>query len=552
MSKEHKIKGETRVWITGLGLSAGLIMTLSILGLIFYYGLSVFWPKDIVTANIPEEIAIKDKKGNTSASFWGVEVKRVEQKIPGRSTAEKPISVQYYTANRDAYGQSFVFILEEQLEVSPELDPNIMMMERESESRAIVKPLQIVVDGKTIKADSPDFIKEFDKALKNSANKRHAAEELVGGILLDIANEIKDLKVVIFKKKEAGEDFSSEQTEMNRLKNLADVNAKLVNDFYEEKDKDSLTVQVNPNGMTYDMPIGEVIRYNFPNQLGTFGRMSLFCENIYEYVTSNPREANTEGGIFPAIIGTLVMTIVMCIPVTFFGVITAIYLHEYAKENLVTRAVRIAINNLAGVPSIVFGAFGLGFFIYFIGSNIDDFFFKDWKLATGEPIFGTGGLLWASLTLALMTLPVVIVSTEEALSSVPHGLREGAMGCGATKWQSIWTVILPSATPGIITGMILAMARGAGEVAPLMLVGVVKLAPSLPVNASAPFVHLDQKFMHLGFHIYDLGFQSPDSEAAKPMVFATTLFLIITVTGLNLTGIIIRQRLKKRFATGAF
>jgi len=547
-----KIKGETRVWISGLGLSAGLIMTAAILGLIFYYGLGVFWPKDIVTVNVPEELAIRDKEQKLSKSFWGVEVKRVELQVPGRSEEEKPIEVQYYTANRDAYGQSFTFVPEKQLEVSTELDPNVMMMERESESRAIVKPLKIVVDGKTIEASDPNFRTKFDKALNAAAEKRHAAEELVGGILLDVANDIKDLKVVIFNKKEKGQDVSSEEAEMERLKNLADAKAKEVNNFYEEKDKDSLTIQVNPNGMTYDMPIGEVIRYNFPNQLGTMGRVALFFENVYEYVTAYPREANTEGGIFPAIIGTLVMTIVMCIPVTFFGVITAIYLHEYAKENFVTRAVRIAINNLAGVPSIVFGAFGLGFFIYFIGSNIDDFFFKDWKLATGEPIFGTGGMLWASLTLALMTLPVVIVSTEEALSSVPHGLREGAMGCGATKWQSIWTVILPCATPGIITGMILAMARGAGEVAPLMLVGVVKLAPSLPVNATYPFVHIDQKFMHLGFHIYDLGFQSPDSEAAKPMVFATTLFLILTVTGLNLAGIIIRQRLKKRFATGAF
>ncbi|EDM29538.1 Phosphate transport system permease protein 2 [Lentisphaera araneosa HTCC2155] len=551
MSKEHKIKGETRVWITGLGLSAGLIMTLSILGLIFYYGLSVFWPKDVVTVNVPEELAIRDKKG-TSTSFWGIEVKRVEQQIPGRSKEEKPISVQYYTANRDAYGNSFIFVKESQLNISEQLDPNVMIMERESESRAIVKPLKIVVDGKEIEASAANFIEEFDNAIQHAADKRHAAEELVGGILLDIANEIKNLKVVIHKKQLAEQDTSAEEAQMKELKARADENAKKVNDLYEEKDKDSLTVQVNPNGMTYEMPIGEVIRYNFPNQLGTMSRLSLFFENVYEYVTAYPREANTEGGIFPAIIGTLVMTIVMCIPVTFFGVITAIYLHEYAKDSLVTRAVRIAINNLAGVPSIVFGAFGLGFFIYFIGSNIDDFFFKDWKLATGEPIFGTGGLLWASLTLALMTLPVVIVSTEEALSSVPHGLREGAMGCGATKWQSIWTVILPSATPGIITGMILAMARGAGEVAPLMLVGVVKLAPSLPVNATYPFVHIDQKFMHLGFHIYDLGFQSPDSEAAKPMVYATTLFLILTVTGLNLAGIIIRQRLKKRFATGAF
>jgi phosphate transport system permease protein len=211
--------------------------------------------------------------------------------------------------------------------------------------------------------------------------------------------------------------------------------------------------------------------------------------------------------------------------------------------------VLIAIYNLAGVPSFVFGLFGLGFFVYFVGGTIDSLFFSD-SLPT--PTFGTGGILWASLTLALMTVPVVIVASEEALAAVPRGAREGSLACGASKWQTIQRIVLPASAPGILTGLVLAMARGAGEVAPLMLVGVVKLAPALPLDTVFPFVHLDQKFMHLGFHIYDLGFQSPDAEAAKPMVFATTLFLIGLVVAMNLAAIFIRERLRRTYATAAF
>jgi phosphate transport system permease protein len=243
------------------------------------------------------------------------------------------------------------------------------------------------------------------------------------------------------------------------------------------------------------------------------------------------------------------MTLLMSIAVMPFGVVAAIYLREYAKQGFFVRAVRIAVNNLAGVPSIVFGVFGLGFFVYFVGGGIDQLFYHEY-LPT--PTFGTGGIMWAALTLALMTVPVVIVATEESIAAVPRGMKEGSLACGASKWQTIQRIVLPASLPGILTGLILAMARGAGEVAPLMLVGVVKLAPSLPLDGEFPFVHLERKFMHLGFHIYDLGFQSPDSEAAKPMVFATTLLLIVLVVVLNLTAILIRERLRKKFATAAF
>ena len=270
------------------------------------------------------------------------------------------------------------------------------------------------------------------------------------------------------------------------------------------------------------------------------------------FLADDPREANSAGGVFPAIWGTVVMTLIMAMVVAPLGVLAALYLREYASRGPVTAAVRVAINNLAGVPSIVYGAFGLGFFCYGLGAGIDELFFKASIVADGQPVFGTGGLLWASLTLALLTLPVVIVATEEALAAVPNSMREGSYACGAGKWQTIRRIVLPRALPGIMTGLILAMARGAGEVAPLMLVGVKKLALDLPVDGTFPFIHPEREFMHLAYLIYDVGLQSPDSQAARPLVFTITFLLITIIALLNVAAIWLRSRLRRRFTAQTF
>jgi phosphate transport system permease protein len=270
--------------------------------------------------------------------------------------------------------------------------------------------------------------------------------------------------------------------------------------------------------------------------------VGVYLSRWWEFLAGEPREANSEGGVWPAIFGTIVMTLLMTLLVVPFGVLAALYLREYAKQGFLISLVRVAVGNLAGVPSIVFGVFGLGFFCYLMGGFIDNTFFEA-KLPL--PTYGTGGLMWASLTLALLTLPVVVVATEEALAAVPNSMREGSYAAGASKWQTIRRIVLPQAAPGIMTGMILAIARGAGEVAPLMLVGAVKLAPELPVDGTVPFIHPERSFMHLGFHIFDLGFQSQNSEAARPMVYTTTLLLIGIVVILNVVAIKIRSRLRR-------
>ena len=301
-------------------------------------------------------------------------------------------------------------------------------------------------------------------------------------------------------------------------------------------------------GAMKDVPRLNIVRVIHPNALGAWGKAWVYASRLREFLLDDPRESNTEGGIFPAIFGTVMMVFLMSFAVLPLGVLAALYLREYAHQGPLVRAVRIAVNNLAGVPSIVFGVFGLGFFVYLVGGSIDRLFFAD---ALPTPTFGTGGILWAALTLALLTVPVVIVATEEGLAAVPRGVREGSLALGATKLETILKVVLPAAAPGILTGMILAMARAAGEVAPLMIVGMVKLAPALPVDGTAPFVHLERKFMHLGFHIYDVGFQSPNVEATKPLVFATALLLIAVVTIVNLSAIMLRNRLRRKYAGSA-
>jgi phosphate transport system permease protein len=352
--------------------------------------------------------------------------------------------------------------------------------------------------------------------------------------------------------------FHDKTANRNEIAGLSEKREKLLAEFniiMEELNNEtaglnqSTALFEDASGEEKEIALTTIVRAYRPNTMGFFAKAAFYAGKVKELLVGEPRESNTEGGLFPAIFGTVMMVLFMSIISVPFGVIAAIYLREYAKEGLLVRIVRIAVNNLAGVPSIVYGVFGLGFFIYGLGSGIDQLFYPE-RLAS--PTFGTGGILWASLTLALLTVPVVIVSTEEGLASVPNGLRQGSLSLGATKFQTLIKIVLPMATPGIMTGMILAMARAAGEVAPLMLVGVVKLAPTLPIDGQFPFFHLDRKFMHLGFHIFDVGFQSPNVEAAKPMVFVTTLLLLAIVITASSTAIHLRNKMKKKYATKAF
>ncbi|ATB38031.1 phosphate ABC transporter permease [Cystobacter fuscus] len=256
----------------------------------------------------------------------------------------------------------------------------------------------------------------------------------------------------------------------------------------------------------------------------------------WRFLSEPPSDGMMGGGIFPALYGTAALTLLMTLAVMPVGVLTAVYLHEYAPPgSLLARAVRVAVVNLAGVPSIVFGLFGVGFFIHFVGGNLDRL------LGYQELHWGQPGILWASLTLAVLTLPVVIVSTEEALKAVPMDHRTASLALGATQSQTLVRVVLPGALPGILTGAVLAISRGAGEVAPILFTGAAYFLPDLPRA-------MNSQFMHLGYHSYVLATQSPDVEATRPLLYATVLVLLALTFALNLVAVLIRARTRRRAA----
>jgi phosphate transport system permease protein len=544
--------GEPFVWLTAMGLTIGLLMVVSLIGLIIVNGLEAFWPTRVVQIDLRED----SKAGINDARQFGGKIVKVQQKATQGEGTRDHSEWQVMVGNKETYGFGFKYI--DRADIAGVRYPaDVMLLERLEYGDAIGFPIALQIKGAgTVPATTAEFMTRLQSLVMEVNQRRDEIRHLEKTDIGRINAKMDSLRLqqrTLERAQPAGTSVPERQLKplqsaMAALQAEYEILAKRAHALRSQQDEHVLTYRLM-TGEERRLALGHIVHYYFPNQLNTLQRLGLFVHNMWVFLAEEPREANTEGGVFPALFGTFVMTLLMSLAVTPFGVLAALYLREYAKQGLVVRTVRIAVNNLAGVPSIVFGVFGLGFFVYLVGGTIDQLFFST-SLPT--PTFGTGGIVWAALTLALMTVPVVIVATEEALAAVPRGTREGSLACGASKWQTIQRVVLPAAAPGILTGLILAMARGAGEVAPLMLVGVVKLAPTLPMDGLFPFVHLDRKFMHLGFHIYDLGFQSPDSDAAKPMVFATTLLLITLIVLLNVGAIWMRDRLRKKYATGAF
>lgn len=544
-SRTLRRPGEVLVWFTTSGVTVGLAMILGLLVTVIWNGLGAFWPGRVSEVTVVEGSSDMLQGART---FAGEEVRRGPKAGTG---IFGPQEVQLFVANKDAYGTGFKFVDVASIERTRE-PAELMRIERVEYGPAFGVPVRIEGLGeRDVEASARGFGVALEGLVREAAVRRREIQHIEKVRIGAINREMEDLQRQQRGLMDRGGTDEAKRVLAERIQALEKPYQALDarrRELRETQARGELVYRL-PSGTEQKVRLGNILHFTYPNAEGWWVRLGRMFRNIGLFLTEEPREANTEGGIFPAIFGTFVMTLLMSMAVMPFGVVAAIYLREYAAQGALVRAVRIAVNNLAGVPSIVFGVFGLGFFVYLVGGTIDSLFFSD-RLPT--PTVGTGGIMWSALTLALMTVPVVIVSTEEALAAVPRSVREGSLACGASKWQTIQRVVLPAAAPGVLTGLILAMARGAGEVAPLMLVGVVKLAPEMPLDFNFPFIHLDQKFMHLGFHIYDLGFQSPDSEAAKPMVFATTLFLIGLIVALNLGAILIRERLRKRYATGAF
>ncbi len=538
--------GQPWVWLNAAAVGASLIMVVGLLGLIAVRGLGHFWPTAV------HELSFTGKDGRTRRII--AEIRERETITATRlreSGVEVPAGVESVermllkTGNRDILGSDFRWLLARR--ISGDRTPaTLTVLERYEWGNFYGYLKNVKQHGKVVAEGDmawPALLSRIERVTALHTRIRRIEKHDIGAINYRLERlRLRERQLQLDGNTDPAprREIAAERQKLKARfaglrRQLADLNRRI--------QRDSLVMEIM-DGRQVEIPLAKVVRAYRPNAMSLPQKLGHYFGKLWEFVSDDPREANTEGGIFPAIFGTVTMVMLMALLVTPFGVVAAVYLHEYARQGFVTRMIRIAVNNLAGVPSIVYGVFGLGFFVYFLGGVIDDLWFQ---AAKPSPTFKTPGLLWASLTLALMTVPVVIVATEEGLSRIPRAIREGSLALGATKWETLWKTVLPMASPAMMTGLILAIARAAGEVAPLMLVGVVKLAPSLPIDGNFPFVHLDRKFMHLGFHIYDVGFQSPNVEAARPLVYATALLLVMVIVVLNLSAIMVRNRLREKY-----
>ena len=526
-------QGEQYVWASAAAVTVTFAILVTLVVVVMINGLGFFWPKRVAVARLTDGSLVMGELSD-------------RERIPD----SEEWRVQFRTGNRDLYGLDFRWIEERNIAELTYPEEAVTLERQEfGNFYGFLKAVQ--------RGDAPQPSAGTPWAvlgeLREFVEEEAETLEAMGGELADISRKMEGIRRANLKLAYRGEDSNRAAIAANdgRLKDLRAGFEARNEDFSARVTALNRTAATftDVSGKEKETPLVMIVRAYRPNTLSRWGKMVVYASKVKELLLGDPRESNTEGGLFPAIFGTVILVMVMsvfCIPL---GVVAAIYLREYAREGWLVQLARIAVYNLAGVPSIVYGVFGLGFFVYGVGGTIDQLFFPERLPA---PTFGTGGILWASLTLSLLTVPVVIVTTEEALSSIPVGVREGSLSLGATQFQTLVRILLPMASPGIMTGFILAMARAAGEVAPLMITGVVKLAPALPVDGQFPFVHLDRKFMHLGFHIFDVGFQSPNAEAAKPMVYITTLLLILIVLLLSLGAIFFRNRMRKRYQSAAF
>ncbi len=551
MIKKWFKTGDPWIWLNAAAVSASLIIVIGLLILIAVQGLSHFWPKAVMQAQYVQANAADSNAASIRliGEIHNNEEVSIEQlKALGiniKTDKETATRFLIKTGNRDISGADFKWMLEPYL-TEKQFPKNILVLERREWGNFYGYLKTVTMNGK-VTASGEAAWSELGQRLEHTEEIYTKIRSIEKGDIGSINYRIEKLRLakrrLELDKEDTPENLAKLQLKREKLNEEYAVLAKDLEQLYAQFNQGSITAETM-SGKVIEVPLAKIVRAYMPNALSLFEKIILYFQKVGEFIFDDPREANTEGGIFPAIFGTVMMVLLMSVLVTPFGVIAAVYLREYAKQGAVTRIIRIAVNNLAGVPSIVYGVFGLGFFIYFLGGNIDQLFYTE---ALPSPTFGTPGILWSSLTLAILTVPVVIVATEEGLSRIPRAIREGSLALGATKAETLWRTVLPMATPAMMTGMILAIARAAGEVAPLMLVGVVKLAPSLPLDMNAPFFHLERKFMHLGFHIYDVGFQSPNVEAARPLVYATAFLLIGVIILLNLSAIYIRNRLREQY-----
>jgi phosphate transport system permease protein len=477
----------------------------------------------------------------TSGTFYGVERER-----GGREWGEPALLVDRGAA---VGGLAWVPLTEL---VSREVPPDLLLVDSRRYGHIYGRLLGIRTPGAKLVIEGGEPRSFLRSWIERKNVERHALIEFEEGEWRAVNRDLEELREE-FRAVARDETLAEErrvllQDRLRRFKLAREREyARLAERYAElrERVERERIVLLDSEGQMIELPLSDVVGAHFVNRIEGMEALTLALGRFAQFVSEGPSAGGGRGGVLPAIFGTALMVFLMSVFVTPLGVLAAVYLREYARQGMVTRLLRLAINNLAGTPSIVFGVFGLGFFVYSAGASIDQLFYRD---ALPAPTFGTGGLLWTSLTLALLTVPVVIVATDEGLKAVPHGVREGALALGATRYESVTRVVLPAAAPGVLTGLILAIARAAGEVAPLMIVGLVNAAPRLPVDDRFPFVHLERKFMHLGMQVYEGGFQSAGGSGGMSGVFASAALLVLIVLVMNIAALALRHHLRRRYA----
>lgn len=512
-----------------VSMAAVLLMTLvGVLIFILVRGSGFFWPSNINTLQYiePETGIVKEGFAQSRSTLYRQDFKGI------RDTNQSKEQEQSWQISQIEFGllRSSMVILTDKQVLSISENPNVAELFLTNGVRAYVNPQHLMVEGIN---NIP--IAEFEEYKYRAS----ALDQQIAIIRDDHLSPIHK-QLAAYDRTQVDDDAPARE----RLRASFEIQQRAITNLQDTLDTYKMQV-IDANGNRTIVKLADVDHMYFPNQLSVLGKIGFSLQRLWDFLTEAPKQANTAGGVFPALFGTILMVFLMTLIVTPFGVLAAIYLSEYAPENTFTAALRIGVSNMAGVPSIVYGVFGLGFFVYGIGGSIDSLFYDE---NLPSPTFGTPGLFWASLTMALLTLPVVVVATEEGLKRVPNGIRSSSYALGATKIETIWYTVLPIASPGIMTGVILAVARAAGEVAPLMLVGAVKFAPTLPVDGEFPFLHLERQFMHLGVFIFDGAFHSQTNSQGASMMFAACLLLLLCVFGLNLVAIRLRARLRRRYA----
>lgn len=536
--RQWMTSGSPWVWFTAGAVSLSLVMVFGLLGLIAGNGLGHFWPARLALVELEGEPPVLML--GELADHETVAASRVREgggTVPEGATVVKRLLLK--RGNRDFNEQDFVWINAPAIK-RLEYPVDVVAIERREWGNLYGRIKGLTENDQPVSAS--ELPARLDRALALREDIDHLEKEEIGAVNYQI-ERLRLREKAARKRGLSGAELEALVAEKAALEANYQALANKLQTLNAEIGRDKILFETI-TGQQRPVSLAKVVRVYAPNQLSSSEKAGHYLRKLREFIAEQPREANTEGGVYPAIFGTVLLVVIMSVFVTPLGVIAAVYLREYAKPGPVTSAIRIAVNNLAGVPSVVYGVFGFGFFVYLVGGSLDQAFFAD---ALPSPTLGTPGLLWSALTLTLLTVPVVIVATEEGLTRIPRAIREGSLALGATKAETLWRTVLPMATPAMMTGLILAVARAAGEVAPLMMVGVVKLAPALPLDGNFPYLHLERKFMHLGFHIYDVGFQSPNVEAARPLVYSTALLLVFIIMSLNLAAIRLRNRLREKY-----